>query len=83
MFVCFLIMEEGEVKEFAIGTKRLEEAFDFINHFVAMEYQILSLTLLEYDGRKTQLPVEAFNGELYSDQLKCLQKEWEAILYIH
>ncbi|AUD02009.1 hypothetical protein [Spirosoma pollinicola] len=58
-----------------------EAAFDALSAVAAKGNQILSALLIDEDQR-TILPVDAFDGDIFSAPLKELEQEWQQILSV-
>jgi hypothetical protein len=73
------IKEGVKWKNFICFPDDYETAFDLLSNFVATGLTLLEASLS--DGTSLQkLPVNGFDGQVFSPHLKNLQQEWEGIL---
>ena len=79
IFLLTTVDETGQTREFSSHLDKLERGFDLANEIVAMGHVLLRVRLIDQDT-VMNLPLDAFTGESFSDNLQQLEQEWKAIL---
>ncbi len=68
-----------QLREYCWWFTNLETICDVLNSVVAKGSQLIKAELID-QGHRTYLPVDAFDGNLWSGQIKELEQEWQQIL---
>lgn len=68
-----------ELRTHSIFCRELEELLDLLNTFVAADYQLVSVALID-KGSRMELPIEVFDGTSIRDAIRTLQQQYELIL---
>ncbi len=71
---------DGVFKELSYAADDLDTGLDLLSDLARARWQLVSAQIWESTGQPTQLPIEAFDGQFISNQLRKLQHEWEAVL---
>ena len=74
------LSSEGNLDCHSFCSSRLEHHLDVLNDFVATGYQLLCAWMQEDDGKRFNLPLEAFDGRPMSNHLIELQRQYQQIL---
>ena len=70
----------GERFSHSFYAAELESHINALNFFVATGYQLQSASLTDQEGRRTDLPLEAFDGMPIDSAIRELQKEYQQVL---
>lgn len=70
---------KGYRNEFSGDLPTLEAGLDFLSKIVKKRHVLLKAELID-GNQRISLPVAAFDGVPFSEALKALQNEWQAIL---
>lgn len=76
-----VISPQGELRRHSISNLELELVFDLLNHLVAVDYRLVSASLLD-QGHWTHLPLDAFDGTLVSAFIRELKDEYQRVLAV-
>ena len=71
---------DGLVLSQTLQSDDLEAQMDVLNCFVAFGYTLLSAYLIDEQGCRTDLSIDAFNGEPIGDCMRELQKQYQKVL---
>jgi hypothetical protein len=69
----------AETQIHSLYSDDLEPLMEVLTFFVAAGYQLLSVYLIDDDGKQTSLPIEAFDGSPISASMENLQMEFQKI----
>ena len=73
------IDKERQFREFFVLVSSLEKALDFLSLLVSLDSILIKAELVE-NGKRMELPVEAFDGHLVSPVIQTLEAEWHQVL---
>ncbi|MVM37884.1 hypothetical protein GO730_10265 [Spirosoma sp. HMF3257] len=73
------IDQQARLKEFWYQLSELEVALDVLSTIALKGDKILKAQLIE-EGVLTELPVEAFDGEIFTNSIHQLEVQWQTIL---
>ncbi|GAB3774287.1 hypothetical protein GCM10028818_16930 [Spirosoma horti] len=80
MFLSFTIVDEyGLTRDFSWWFTSLEFALDVMSSLAVKGKQIAKAELID-DDHLIQLPVDSFDGKLFSSPIKQLESEWQQLL---
>ncbi|AKD56617.1 hypothetical protein [Spirosoma radiotolerans] len=80
MLLAFTAIDEyGHSRDFSWWFTSLEFALDVMSSLSAKGKQIVKAELIDND-RSIQLPVDGFDGKLFSTPIKQLENEWQQLL---
>lgn len=80
MLLSFTIVDEcGQIRDFSWWFTSLEFALDVMSSLAVKGKQIVKAELIDND-HPIQLPVDSFDGKLFSTPIKQLECEWQKIL---
>ncbi|MFD2570312.1 hypothetical protein ACFSUS_06680 [Spirosoma soli] len=68
-----------DVREFSCGLNDIESALDFLSKLTTKGETLIDACIIEDDSR-LDLPVNAFDGELFKGPLKQLESQWQQLL---
>ncbi|AKD53820.1 hypothetical protein [Spirosoma radiotolerans] len=69
----------GQTKEFSWWFTTLEFALDVLSHLSSTGRTIIYARLVD-NGHHTDLPLDAFDGEIISSSIHQLEVEWQQVL---
>ncbi|MFC5410703.1 hypothetical protein ACFPMF_15375 [Larkinella bovis] len=69
----------GEVHPFSLYCRQIEEHFEVLNSFVAAGYRLEEAYVVD-EGKRIDLPLEAFDGQPMSASLRELQEQYQQVL---
>ncbi|MFD2937798.1 BLUF domain-containing protein [Spirosoma flavum] len=73
------IDEEGQTRDFFCLLRNMETGFDLLSAISAKGHILIQAHVLE-DDVLTDLPLEVFDGQPFSDDIQLLEKDWQQIL---
>jgi acylphosphatase len=79
VFSLTAIDEAGQTRDFFCQVKNMEVGFDLLSAVAAQGHILLKAQVLEGDKR-TSFPTYIFDGVPFSDNIRLLETEWQAIL---
>jgi hypothetical protein len=80
MFITFTAIDElGQTRDFSWWFTSLEFALDVMSSLSVKGKQIVKAELIDND-HSIQLPVDGFDGQLFSTPIKQLENEWQQLL---
>lgn len=80
MFLTFTAIDEfGQIRDFSWWFASLEFALDVMSSLSVKGKQIVKAELIDND-HSIPLPVDGFDGKLFSTPIKQLESEWQRLL---
>ena len=80
MFLTFTVLDEcGQIRDFSWWFASLEFALDVMSSLSVKGKQILKAELIDNE-QIIQLPVDSFDGTLFSAPIRQLEIEWQQLL---
>lgn len=73
------IDEEGQTRDFFCQLRNMEIGFDLLSAISAKGHILIKAHVLE-DKVLTNLPLEVFDGQPFSDDIRLLEKDWRQLL---
>ncbi len=81
MWLFFSILSsEGEMKSHSFCSPHLEQHMDILNDLLLAGFQLYHIFMLDDDGRRFELPLEAFDGRPIGVHMRTLELEYQQIL---
>ncbi|MGM9510164.1 hypothetical protein ACS5NO_20685 [Larkinella sp. GY13] len=71
---------DGSVVSQNILSEDIETLFDILSQFVAEGYTLISACVVDEVGRRTDLPIEAFDSEPIEKYVRNLTVEYQQVL---
>ncbi len=73
------VTPKTEFRKFFYYVREVEDGLDVLNRIAAGEDTLVKVELID-NNKRTSLPVEAFDGECFSEPIQRLKEEWRQIL---
>ncbi|MFD2934543.1 hypothetical protein [Spirosoma flavum] len=73
------IDKQAQLRDFSCWLTSLEGAFDALSAISLAGNQLIKAEIIDNE-QHTVLPVEAFNGEIFSESIQQLENQWRQIL---
>ncbi|GAB3903832.1 hypothetical protein GCM10028803_32900 [Larkinella knui] len=70
----------GEILTHSLFANEIEIHMEILNQYTNTGHKVLSAHLIDQNARRTNLPLEAFDGEPIGDWMRQLQREYEQAL---
>ncbi|WP_379846630.1 hypothetical protein [Larkinella bovis] len=81
MFLYFsYLSSDGYTLNCSLHSESLEIHLDTLNSFVAFGYGLIEAYLIDEEGRRTDLPIEVFDGRPIGPHLRELQEQYQLVL---
>lgn len=81
MFLYFsLVASDGTISGPCVCSAEIEIQMEVLNSFVAIGNVLLSAYLMDEDGFRIDLPVEAFDGLPVANRILSLTKQYQQVL---
>ncbi|RRB06333.1 hypothetical protein [Larkinella rosea] len=70
----------GKRRSFHLYSEEIEQLMEAVNYVVSSGSRLLSVYLIDEEGRRTDLPVIAFDGAPMQDWMRKLETEYDLVL---
>lgn len=77
-----LLTSNGSIQGPCVCCAELDTQLEVLNSFVALGNTLLSAYLLDDEGVRFDLPVEAFDGSRMANSLRDLTREYQQVLEV-
>ncbi|ADB38617.1 hypothetical protein [Spirosoma linguale] len=79
--ICFKYSDSsGDVQECSYGGPNLESGLDMLTELINHGWKLTDIRIIGANKNLINLPLNAFDGNYFSEPLGKLQQEWEDIL---
>ena len=79
VFSLTAIDQQGQTREFFCQIDKVEVGFDLLSAVAAQGHILLKAQVLDGD-RLTSFPTDVFDGVPFSENIRLLEREWQAVL---
>ncbi|GAB3904042.1 hypothetical protein GCM10028803_33410 [Larkinella knui] len=75
-----LLSSHGEKFTVKLYSTEIEHQMELINQFFVADFKMISAFLIDREGKRTDLPLEAFDGKPIADSMNNLTTEYLQVL---